>query len=238
MPRYIPFMPFEDCFGSVGDLTFFHRDGQCFYKTRQKPAFPGTLSQMEQQSVHLRALDAWRQLDHATQMKWNRCAVGVVSHRPPFDGKSGISGYNLFVSAYHGFAALEDEHVPKSLPWENFPPYGVEGVKSVGVEDGALLLKLSVFIDPSVEAGRYQMLARLQLAKQGGGRDAGKMRSFLAEAPLAAGHTSALFRLQDYVGVWNLDLPAYTVHLRHVLLDRRSGYRSQYIQQSFDVTLP
>ena len=42
-------MPIEDCYGSVGDVTFYHRDGKCFYKDRIRPDFPGTMRQMEQQ---------------------------------------------------------------------------------------------------------------------------------------------------------------------------------------------
>ena len=37
MPKYIPSMPFEDCYGSVGDLTFYHRNGQCYYRKRASP---------------------------------------------------------------------------------------------------------------------------------------------------------------------------------------------------------
>lgn len=99
MPKYIPSMPFEDCFGSVGDLTFYHRNGQCYYRKRASPEFAGTMLQMEHQTVHLRALEAWRQLTPDLQKQWNYYSVGVQSHRPPFDGKSGITGHNLFVSA-------------------------------------------------------------------------------------------------------------------------------------------
>ena len=47
MAKYIPSIPIQDCYGSVGDVTFFHRGDQCFYKKRQKPGFPGTMAQME-----------------------------------------------------------------------------------------------------------------------------------------------------------------------------------------------
>ncbi len=231
-------MPFEDCFGSIGDKTFYHRKGVCYYRRRSSPDFPGTIAQMEHLSVHLRALEAWRQLPFDVQKRWNACAVGVVSHRPPFDGKSGISGHNLFVSAYHGFASLGDEHVPEPLAWEEFPPYALENVGSAMVEDGMLLLDFDVWMDEYAEADRYQVLARLQLTKAGGGRDSGKMRSFLSLLPCSRGQSVIGFAIPDYLALWGLDLPEYTVHIRHVLLDRRSGYRSQYRQQSFDFNLP
>lgn len=115
-------MPFEDCYGSVGEKTYYHRGGKCYYRRRARPGFPGTMAQMEHLAVHLRALDAWRKLSFASQKRWNDCAVGVVSHRPPFDGKSGISGHNLFVSAYHGFATLGQSMFRTRSPGMRFLP--------------------------------------------------------------------------------------------------------------------
>lgn len=231
-------MPFEDCYGSVGDLTYYHRHGKCYFRKRSAPAFPGTLLQMEHQRVHLRALAAWRELSWDTQKLWNRYALPVISHKPPFDNKAGISGQNLFVSAYHGFARLGVEHVPEPCPWEGFPPYALQDVRSVMVEEDVLLLDLGVWMDENVEDNRYQILARIQLTKPGGGLNAGKMRSILALLPCPAGESTVSFGLVNYIERWHLDLPSYTVHIRHVLLDRRTGYRSQYIQNSFDIILP
>jgi len=231
-------MPFEDCYGSVGDLTYYHRHGKCYFRKRSAPAFPGTLLQMEHQRVHLRALAAWRELSWDTQKLWNRYALPVISHKPPFDNKAGISGQNLFVSAYHGFARLGVEHVPEPCPWEGFPPYALQDVRSVMVEEDVLLLDLGVWMDENVEDNRYQILARIQLAKPGGGLNAGKMRSILALLPCPSGESTVSFGLVNYIERWHLDLPSYTVHIRHVLLDRRTGYRSQYIQNSFDIILP
>ena len=42
---------------------------------------------------------------------------------PPFDHKAFISGQNLFVLAYHGFATLGNEHQPSPVPFESFPPF-------------------------------------------------------------------------------------------------------------------
>lgn len=231
-------MPFEDCYGSVGDITYYHRHGKCYFRKRSAPAFPGTLLQMEHQRVHLRALAAWRELSWDTQKLWNRYALPVISHKPPFDNKAGISGQNLFVSAYHGFARLGVEHVPEPCPWEGFPPYALQDVRSVMVEEDVLLLDLGVWMDENVEDNRYQILARIQLAKPGGGLNAGKMRSILALLPCPSGESTVSFGLVNYIERWHLDLPSYTVHIRHVLLDRRTGYRSQYIQNSFDIILP
>ncbi|MBR5404190.1 MAG: hypothetical protein IK113_08220 [Bacteroidales bacterium] len=194
--------------------------------------------QMEHQVVHLRALAAWRELPWDTQKLWNKYARPVISHKPPFDNKAHISGQNLFVSAYHGFARLGNEHVPQPMHWEGFPPYALQGVSGVMVEEGVLLLDFKVWMDEYAEDDRYQILARIQLVKQGRGFNAGKMRTFLALVPCRAGESITGFGLVNYIDVWGLDLQEYTVHIRHVLLDRKSGFRSQYIQNSFDIILP
>lgn len=237
MPKYIPSIPFEDCYGSVGDITFFHRDGQCYYKSRQSPNFPGTAAQLEQKDVHLRAIAAWQGLSSDVQKEWNRCAVGVQSHRPPFDGKSGISGYNLFVSAYHGFVTLGDEHVPTPMPWEEFPAHAVDRVDSVSVVGGTLRLGFAVRMEDGVEAGRYRLLVRLQLAKPGGGRDVGQMRTFLADGFLSGGDSVVVAEVPDYVSKWGLELQEYTVHCKLNLLDARTGYRNIYRMAKYQVKL-
>jgi len=107
-------MPFEDCYGSVGDLTFYHRDGKCYYRKRSAPVFPGTLLQMEHQEVHLRALAAWRELPWDTQKLWNK------------------------------YARLGDEHVPDPMPWEGFPPYALQSISGVTVEEDVLMLDFNV----------------------------------------------------------------------------------------------
>ncbi len=237
MPKYIPSMPFEDCYGSVGDVTYYHRNGQCFYRKRSSPEFPGTSLQMEHQTVHLRALEAWRQLSPELQNQWNNYAVGVQSHRPPFDGKSGITGHNLFVSAYHGFARLGSEHTPEPQPWEEFPPYAVEGVAGAAVQDDALRLGIRVFLDERASSRRYHMLVRLMLAKPGGGFRPGLLRTFLAEPALPAGESVATVVVPDFRNIWHLDMNGYTAHLRCCLLDGVLGYRTAYRRVSFDFIL-
>lgn len=194
--------------------------------------------QMEHLEVHLRALAAWRELPWDTQKLWNKYARPVISHKPPFDNKAHISGQNLFVSAYHGFARLGNEHVPQPMHWEGFHPYALQGVSGVMVEEGVLLLDFKVWMDKFAVDDRYQILARIQFVKKGRGFNAGKMRTFLALVPCRAGESITGFGLVNYIDIWGLDLQEYTVHIRHVLLDRKSGFRSQYIQNSFDIILP
>ena len=237
MPRYIPSIPFEDCYGSVGEKTYYHRNGVCYYKKRSRPAFPGTMLQMDHLSVHLRAIAAWQHLEPAIQKEWNRCAVGVLSHRPPFDGKSGISGYNLFVSAFHGFARLGREHTPSPAPWEEFPVYVVDRVDKLSVVDGTLKLGFHVLMPEDVEAGRYWLYTRIQLAKSGGGVRPGLMRNYLATAGCPAGESVVEVEVPDYAVAWDLDLQTYKVHTRYLLIDSRQGYRNTYRKLSADISL-
>lgn len=236
MPKYIPSLPFEDCYGSVGDVTFYHRDGKCYYRKRSCPEFTGTMLQMDHLSVHLRALEAWRQQPQEVQDVWNALAVGVVSHRPPFDGKSGISGYNMFVSAYHGFARLGWEHVPVPQAYEAFPPYAVKGIDSTAVDGEDLLLNLNTFLDPNAQPGRYHLLVRVQLAKPQGGFRPGLLRSYLAEPALVPGEGVATVAVPDFRSVWGLDLDGFTAHLKCVVLDGKTGYRTSPRKVSFDFT--
>lgn len=106
MPRFYPSVLISDAYGSVGEVTFYHRNGKCYYRKRSHSRYPGTAAQTSALDVHRRALAAWREVPQRTQEAWNRLAEDVEPHRPPFDHKAYITGQNLFVSAYHGFATL------------------------------------------------------------------------------------------------------------------------------------
>jgi hypothetical protein len=116
-------------------------------------------------------------------------AVGVEPHRPPFDHKAWISGYNLFVSAFHGFATLGNEHVPVPEPFEKFPAFRVEVIMASS-QGGSLFLRVAVSLDDASMAIRYQLLAKLQLTAPGRGRKPGLLRNFLADRPCDLGRSS------------------------------------------------
>lgn len=237
MPRYVPSILISDCFGSVGELTYYHRDGVCYVRKRARPKFSGTVRQMERQSVHLRAIAAWQGLDRETQLEWNACAAGVRPHKPPFGGTGGISGCNLFVSAYHGFASLGDEHIPTPMRWEPFPPFSVEGTDTAAVGDGRLALGFKMHIEDDSDVFRYRLLVRVQLTAQGGGFRPGLLRSFVAEEHSPSGDSVATVIIPAYADIWGLDLKEYTVHCRCQLLDTLTGYRDICRRLSFDVLL-
>ena len=143
MPKFHPTPIIQDCWSSIGNITFYHRNGQCFYKRKINPVFPGTPAQLDQQQVHHRAILAWQHLPHSVQLQWNHYALSVPSHRPPYDNNHHISGYNLFVSAYHGFAQLGNEHVPEPQPFPQFPSAALELLQIIpGTEVATLRCRL------------------------------------------------------------------------------------------------
>lgn len=237
MPRFVPSVLIADCWGSVGDLTFYHQNGKCYYKNKPKCEFPGTPGQLEQQDLHKRALASWREVPHEIQKVWNECGKGALSHRPPYDGTSHISGYNLFVSAYHGFATLGHEHQPEPHAVEAFPIDAVDFLSSILVNNTDLQLRFKVTFEDCPTPERYQLLMKIQLTKPGGGKNPGKMRNFLAVAPCNSGDSTAVVLIPHYRDIWDLDLNQYQVHCRYVLLDRKTGYRNIHTPLSFLISL-
>ncbi len=236
MPRFTPSILISDCWGSFGDLTFYHIDGRCYYKKKSRCAFAGTDAQNSQLDVHRRALAAWRSLDHSVQLTWNSFAEPVISHKPPYDNKATISGQNLFVSAYHGFYTLGNEHVPSPQAWEPFPPHSLE-IQDASVDGTDLRLCFHSYFPETEPAGRYQVLTKIQLTKPGYGRKPGLMRNFLASAPCASGDGRVFVTVDNFRERWDLDLDEYQVHGQYVLLDRQTGYRNIHRKFSFSVKL-
>lgn len=232
MVQLRPGLFISDAFGSAGDVTAYHRGGRCFLRKRCSPAYPATGGQLAALDVHRRALAAWRSLPHEEQLSWEPYAREVEPHRPPFDHKARISGNNLFVSAYHGFATLGREHVPSPAPFENFPTFRAEilGATAEG-ETLSIIWRLEVD-DPE---HRYRLLTKIQLAALGRGRNPGAMRNFLAEG--SASDARQTTRIPDYKSIWGLDLQSYQVHARCILLDIVTGYRSQFYAVSGIISL-
>ena len=237
MPRFVPSVLISDCWGSMGDLTFYHVDGQCFYKNKNKCDFPGTAGQLSQLEVHRRALAAWRTVPHETQLVWNRLAEPVISHKPPFDNTAHISGQNLFVSAYHGFYALGNEHKPEPQPWEKFPVYAVEFVSSAAVGADNLRLRFRVWFENCPTPERYHLLMKIQLTEPGRGKNGGKLRNFLATGPCSAGDSTVDFLIRNYRDIWGFDLSDYQAHCQYLLLDRQTGYRNIHTPLSFTFSI-
>ena len=162
MPRFYPNIQFSDCWSSVGDITYYHRNGICYFRSKAYTEFKGTSEQMVRLGLHRRAIRAWQGLDHATQMVWRSLSKNVVVHRPPFDNRNHISGYNLFVSAYHGFAQLGHEHVPEPQAFLPFPIFNLDFGGSGAVGDSDILLQTRLTLYGTEEYSRYRVLGKIQ----------------------------------------------------------------------------
>ncbi len=238
MPLYHPNSFASDCWSSVGNITFFHIDGKCYWKSKARPVFPGTAAQLRTLDVHRRALEAWRDVTDGEKRLWSEYALVVTAHRPPFDKQNHISGYNLFVSAYHGFARLGCEKTPAPQPFTSFPPFAVE-VVSAKVEDGIMGIVCCVVMSGEPNPERFRLLAKIQLVEPGRSYHSGKMRTYLAEDVNADEGAERLvrFSIPGYVEAFGLQLQEYAVHFRLMLIDEVTGYRSQYQKLSSLVSL-
>ena len=227
MAQLRPNLLITDAYGSAGAVTAYHRNGKCFLRQRICPVFPGTSGQLASSSVHLRALQAWRSLSHEEQLRWEPFARVVEPHRPPFDHLARISGNNLFISAYHGFATLGREHVPAPVPFVPFPTFLVS-ILGASAAAGTLQIRWNLEMEDS--EGRYRLLTKIQLGRPGRGWNTGALRNYLAEG--TANDAAVTTSIPDYVSVYGLDLQSYQVHARCILLDTKTGYRSQFLAVS------
>ena len=222
MPKYIPNSRFTDCYASVGNITFFHKDGECFFRTKAKPVFPGTAGQQAQLSIHQRGLQEWRNLGHDEQLEWNALARTVRSKRPPFNTSSHISGYNLFMSAYHGLACIGDERIPEPQPIPDFPVVCLEMASSTVINETDLQISFRITGGPIPE--NIRIIGKLQLTAPGYSSHRGKFRNYIGTVT-GTGHVT--FTVPDFKTVSGVELQEYQVHMRYVLIDAESGHRSK-----------
>ena len=47
MPRFVPDTLFSDCWSSVGNVTYYHRNGVCYFRSKAYSEFAGTAEQLE-----------------------------------------------------------------------------------------------------------------------------------------------------------------------------------------------
>jgi hypothetical protein len=163
-------------------------------------------------------------------VQWSIYAKNVVAHKPPFLNENHISGYNLFVSAYHGFAILGNEHKPVPTRFEEFPPFNAEFISAEVTGGSDLLLKFSLFVGSADDPMRYRTLGKIQLVRPGRGCHPGKLRNYLSveASPDSQSTRIIIFNISDYRSVWDLDLPEYTFHIRYLLIDTITGFRNNH----------
>ena len=227
MPKFHPTPLIQDCWSSIGDITFYHRNGQCYWKRKPKPSFNHTPARLDQAQVHHRAILAWQQLQHSVQLEWRELARCVPSHRPPYDDKHHISGYNLFVSAYHGFAQLGREHVPVPQPFPEFPISALQ-LLSATYSNSVAIIRCRLTLATTVNPDRWHLSARIQLTVPGMGSDPSKMRSYMpaSAGPVEIGQTTSTRDL-----TFNLTQKGQSplcAHIRYRLIDELTGYRNNW----------
>ena len=245
MPAYNPNLLISDCYGSAGSITFYHRNGKCRWRSKSTLSFAATPGQSAALDVHRRALAAWRTIPDTEKEKWHDIARNVPPHRPPFGCGGHISGHNLFASAYHGFHTIGNEHIPEPVEFRPFPEFtaGFMGAETVNASDLRIALKLSM--PEANNPTRYALLCKVQLTEAGKGCNPGRMRNFLAEDVTetvpAVMSTEAVPELSktlevktvavtitDYRTLSGTVQDSYSLHIRYMLIDRETGYRSRY----------
>ena len=167
-------------------------------------------------------------MEPSAQERWREFATTVAAHRPPFGDRNHISGYNLFVSAYHGFAQLGNEHIPEPAPFIPFPVFCLDFGGCGAAGDSNILLRFRLTLCGTEEFARYRVLGKMQFEVPGHGRNPGKMRNFLSLSVPDASVSEVVFQVQNYRSIWGLALDTYQLHMRYLLLDTVTGYRSQY----------
>lgn len=224
MPRFLPNTVLSDCWSSVGNVTFYHRNGICYFRSKAYSEFAETGEQLEQKKLHNRAILAWQGLNNEQQLRWRRLAVGVAAHRPPFGDGNHISGYNLFVSAYHGFAQLGKERVPVPRRFEPFPIFNLDFVGCSMTSLFDMELKFRLTMCGTGVPSRYRVLGKIQIEAPGVGRNPGLMKNYLSESV----PTGAVSEIVFNVPRKRFDIDMFQIHLRYLLIDSKTGYRSQY----------
>ena len=190
--------------------------------------------QLPKVNLHQRALVAWRKLTHQTQLQWNDYAKCVLSKRPPYDSQTNITGHNLFVSAYHGFAQLGRERIPEPQPWEPFP---IMTVEYVDAQKSAVNLRLRFRVNLSGSlCSRYRLHIKLQLTYPGGGKRPGYMRVFIADENCKDDELVTVV-IPDYISIWNLDLLEYKTYCKYTLIDTVTGYRNLAQELAFGLQI-
>ena len=227
MPKFTPTALIQDCWSSIGDITFYHRNGQCYWKRKPRTPFVGSPAQLDQQQVHLRAIKAWQHQSHAVQLLWNDYASSVPSHRPPYNEKHHISGFNLFVSAYHGFAQLGNEHVPQPQPFPQFPSAALELLQIIpGTRVATLRCRLT--LTDTVHPERWHLSARIQLTAPGVGCDPSKMRSCMATSatPITINQNTSS-REFTFTAATTISGPIQP-HIKYRIIDEITGFRNNW----------
>ena len=95
----------------------------------------------------------------------------------------------------------------------------------------SLVIPTVVTMAEGLDAGRYRLLAKLQLAESGKGRHPGLLKNYLADANCDAAQIRVT--VPGYTEQVGFELEQIQVYARFVLLDCVTGYRSQAQENAF-----
>ena len=131
------------------------------------------------------------------------------------------------------------------MEFRPFPVFvaGFVGAETVNTSDLRITLRLSM--QQEKEPERYTLLCKAQLAEAGKGCNPGKMRNFLADnvsVTVPTGMSSeaepelsktvevrtVAVTIPDYRTFSGTVSDSYAFYIRYMLIDRETGYRSQY----------
>ena len=93
------------------------------------------------------------------------------------------------------------------------------------VEAGCLVLSVDTHLPEIPDVVFYRLYARIRLTKLGRGFGVRGMKGFLAEWD---GSGRMTIRIPSYTEIWNIPDWAFQIQAQCILLDSRTGFRSQY----------
>lgn len=93
-------------------MTFYHRNGKCYYRKRSHYRYPGAAAQTSALDVHRCVPAAWREVPHQVQLEWHRLGGDVEPQKfPPFSvglGDAVKMGDSLVIPAKVELGGCQD----------------------------------------------------------------------------------------------------------------------------------
>ena len=124
-------------------------------------------------------------------------------------------------------------NIPEPVAFEPFPIFSLDYQDCSTTDGGLLRLRFRLTMCGANDAERYRVLGKFQLGEPGCGRNPGLMRNSLSESIPSEECSVVEFLVPDTV----LVLQMKQLHLRYLLLDTKTGYRSQYHSMSAIATI-
>jgi hypothetical protein len=151
MPRFYPDIMISDCLGSLGDKTFYHRDGPLLLSRQVlNRLFPETDGQLDwcAPSSCPGSLDVSRNV--GIQRIWNEYALTVPSSRLPYDPRQAYPATTVRIRLPR-LRAIGNEHVPVPQRKGHFLSLRLTSWSATVVNDVNLLLQFQLHLQPGTQ---------------------------------------------------------------------------------------